>query len=134
MSDFTGPLTITQTANWREWIIETPLRYEIGGLGTGRFIEVPVGFLTDGASIPRLLWWLLPTWGVYSRAAVVHDYLYDRIEAEKPNQYAPNFQAANDIFLEAMKVCGVPWLLRHLMWLAVSLFGGIKFIRELAVF
>lgn len=39
-------------------------------------IRVPVGFVTDFASIPRVLWSVLPPDGQYAYAAVVHDYLY----------------------------------------------------------
>jgi len=39
-------------------------------------VTVPVGFVTDFASIPRSLWTALPRDGDYVWAAVVHDYLY----------------------------------------------------------
>lgn len=39
-------------------------------------VDVPTGFVTDFASIPRAFWSLLPTDGDYAYAAVVHDYLY----------------------------------------------------------
>lgn len=37
--------------------------------------KIPAGFTSDGASTPRLLWWLLPPWGQYARSAILHDYL-----------------------------------------------------------
>jgi hypothetical protein len=39
-------------------------------------VDVPVGFVTDFASIPRPFWSLLPPDGEYTYPAVVHDYLY----------------------------------------------------------
>jgi hypothetical protein len=39
-------------------------------------VTVPVGFVTDFASIPRLFWSLLRPDGNYAYAAVLHDYLY----------------------------------------------------------
>lgn len=44
----------------------------------GKFprITVPVGFVTDFASIPRAFWSLLRPDGDYAYAAVIHDYLY----------------------------------------------------------
>ncbi|WP_407073743.1 DUF1353 domain-containing protein [Pseudoxanthomonas mexicana] len=39
-------------------------------------VSVPVGFVTDLASIPRVFWSILPTNGRYAHSAVVHDYLY----------------------------------------------------------
>lgn len=39
-------------------------------------VEVPAGFVTDLASIPRIFWSLLPSDGNYAYSAVIHDYLY----------------------------------------------------------
>lgn len=39
-------------------------------------IEVPEGFVTDFASVPRLLWRILPPWDRHAPAAVIHDWLY----------------------------------------------------------
>lgn len=39
-------------------------------------VKVPVGFVTDFASIPRAFWSLLRPDGDYAYAAVIHDYLY----------------------------------------------------------
>lgn len=39
-------------------------------------VSVPVGFVTDFASIPRIFWSLLPPDGIYAYAAIIHDYLY----------------------------------------------------------
>lgn len=39
-------------------------------------VDVPVGFVTDFASIPRIFWSLLRPDGEYTYAAIVHDYLY----------------------------------------------------------
>lgn len=45
-------------------------------VGTYPPVRVPVGFVTDFASIPRLFWSTLRPDGTYSYAAAVHDYLY----------------------------------------------------------
>ncbi|WP_410469791.1 DUF1353 domain-containing protein [Bradyrhizobium sp. 33ap4] len=44
--------------------------------GTYQAVEVPVGFVTDLASVPRVFWSFLPTDGEYAFAAIIHDYLY----------------------------------------------------------
>jgi hypothetical protein len=57
------------------WIILEDMVYVIGK--THERIVVPKGFVTDFASIPQALWSIgLSRQGQYSRAAVVHDYLY----------------------------------------------------------
>ena len=39
-------------------------------------VEVPKGFVTDFASIPRIFWSLLRPDGEYTYPAIIHDYLY----------------------------------------------------------
>lgn len=57
------------------WITIEPMEYIIGT--TRERIVVPQGFVTDFASIPQSLWSFgLAPQGQYSRAAIVHDYLY----------------------------------------------------------
>lgn len=56
-------------------------------------VEVPIGFVTDFASIPRVFWSLFRPDGVYMYAAVIHDFLYwdqqrDRTEADQVFRYA----------------------------------------------
>ena len=41
-----------------------------------RAVTVPVGFVTDFASIPRVFWSALRPDGDYGYAAIIHDYLY----------------------------------------------------------
>ncbi|EAA2596645.1 hypothetical protein DNM18_25345, partial [Salmonella enterica subsp. enterica] len=36
-------------------------------------IEVPKGFITDHATIPRIFWILLPPDGRYAKAAIIHE-------------------------------------------------------------
>lgn len=39
-------------------------------------VRVPIGFVTDFASVPRVFWSSLRPDGLYAYAAVIHDYLY----------------------------------------------------------
>ena len=96
-----------------------------------RRITVPAGCITDYASIPRILWPLIPAWGQHGPAAIVHDYLYDRggrIKIPDPDAPAHSVRntrkRADKIFLIAMRQLGVGWLKRHVMYRAVRLFGG----------
>lgn len=81
----------------------------------GNVHRVPEGFTTDFASVPRLLWRLVPPWGPYSPAAVVHDYLYRTGTGTRP--------AADAVFLSLMKRLGVPAWKRYAMYAAVRAFG-----------
>jgi hypothetical protein len=117
MSQFTKILVVSPLADGRTWYLWKEFGYDVGREGSGETIHVPAGFLTDFASIPRPLWAILPRWGKYGNAAVLHDYLYWV-------QTYPR-KRADEIFLEAMAVLQVPWLTRKVMYRSVRLFGGI---------
>jgi hypothetical protein len=68
------PPTISPFADQTTWLLTRPFRYQI--LDTNLVIDVPVGFVTDFASIPRPLWALASPHGFYSRASIIHDFLY----------------------------------------------------------
>ena len=78
-------------------------------------ISVNIGFHTDFASIPRLLWDFLPQWGKYGNAAVIHDYLY----WEQPRSR----KETDDILLEGMVVLKVGTISRYAIYWAVRLGG-----------
>jgi hypothetical protein len=123
MSSFTEPLELVQVGDrWRTlrdmsfWTDcsgsdEQPLPVRCATVYT-----VPAGFLTDLASIPRLLWTPLghPA-GRYAQAAVLHDWLLDVAAVPRAR--------ADRIFLEAMQVLGVPSLQRWLMYAGVRAWG-----------
>ena len=56
------------------WIVRQPLVYRIGISQDS--VTVPVGFVTDFASIPQALQAIIRANGPYILPAVVHDYLY----------------------------------------------------------
>ena len=124
MSRFTDKLTISEYhVGERLWAIEQPLIYELYYLGSGYEIEVPSGYVTDGATVPRMLWWFLPSWGRYSRAAVLHDFLCTLLLRGKPHRLVPSRYQADQIFLEAMRVCDVNWLERIALYLGARIGG-----------
>ena len=95
-----------------------------------KLIVVPEGFVTDYASIPKIFWSFLPSWGPYGPAAVVHDYLYRRRDTitvpdpDTPAQKIKNSRKiADKIFKVAMKHCGVGWIKRNIIYWAVRLCG-----------
>ena len=79
-------------------------------------VVVPVGFVTDLASIPQWVWssGLRPE-GAYAYAAIVHDYLY--WVQERPRE------EADEIFLFAMQDSKVDSTLRNGIYKAVRLAG-----------
>jgi hypothetical protein len=98
-------------------ILDRALFYESDLIGN---VEVPVGFVSDGASVPRMLWNLYPPFGEYLEAAVVHDlFCVLGHKGESPI----DFKMAAKVFKEAMAVCGVSRWKRQKMYLAVRWFG-----------
>lgn len=90
-------------------------RYNVGGEKSGIVVTVPAGFVTDLASVPRFFWRIVPPFGKYTPAAVVHDFLYSSQNLSRA--------MADAVFLEAMGVLGVPKWKRVSMYLAVRCFG-----------
>jgi hypothetical protein len=124
MSSFTEPLTVTKTGD-NTWKVERAFRYDVGEENSGDYVDVPAGFETDFASVPRPLWAFFPPDGRYTQAAVVHDYLYNQrhIHGRKRSE-------CDAIFLEAMGVLGVNWFKRHTMYRAVRSFGWIPWNKK----
>lgn len=57
------------------WDTLPGFRYYLGEKGSDRWVDVESGFVTDGATIPRWLWWLLPPIGEYTQCTTLHDKL-----------------------------------------------------------
>ena len=77
-------------------------------------IEVPVGFESDGASTPRLLWPLLPPWGKQTGAAVIHDYLCVMRRMPRRDMDA--------LFLALLALSGVHPLRAFVFWFGVRFY------------
>lgn len=136
MSEFTrfnAPLSVRYDAAASEalgadhWRVCQPFRFYLGDADTGRWVHVPAGYLTDGASVPRVLWGLIPPWGSYGQAAVVHDILCEYLSVTVDGAPVPITRArCDEILLEAMVVLGVPRWKRELIYRAVSLYREVS--------
>ncbi len=95
------------------WKLTKPFEY----INSPVIIRVPIGFITDGASIPKIAWSLIgsPWSGRYSRAAVIHDYGYSSQTITR--------KEVDTIFLDGMKILGVSWWKRKTMWFFVRSFA-----------
>jgi len=105
------PVIIDHTDPRNPFVLSEEVHYR------GPLIEVtiPKGFRHDGASIPRLLWSLMPRVGRWSRAALVHDYLYANAIGTK--------KIADAVFHDILKFDKVSAITSWTMWKAVSWFG-----------
>jgi Protein of unknown function (DUF1353) len=75
---------------------------------------VPANQRTDFASVPRAFVWFIPTYGRYTKAAILHDHLCDLARAGTFDR-----RDADGIFRQAMRSLGVAFLRRWIMWAAV---------------
>jgi hypothetical protein len=81
-----------------------------------RRVDVPVGFITDFASVPAPFWPLLPPDGEYTYPAIVHDYLY--WDQGRPRE------EADEILKLGMQDLRVPRWKIEAIYGAVRVFGG----------
>lgn len=95
----------------------------------GCWIEVPVGFLTNGASIPRIIWiFLSPTDPDILYASYVHDLLY-ALQGRIPGRILSKLQC-DQIIRELMIAIGAPKWKANVVFTALLLFGYPAWIRN----
>lgn len=114
---FLSDLIVKVNDDGRTYTLAKKLEYACKRLG--KTIEVPEGFITDLASIP-----LLGNHRSWSRAAVIHDFLYytngiSRLEADK-------------VLAEAMKVLKVPFWRRALVISGLAIGGWLAWRKHRA--
>lgn len=106
------------------WVLDKPLVYYSSLLKST--LNVPVGFETDLASVPRLPF-IYALWGGRAhREGILHDALYR-------SDFVPGVSRsiADDVFLEAMKTRGKPWHIRYPMWAGVRAGGWTAYHKKL---
>jgi len=119
MSSFTTQLILTPVDGETEtFYLREHFRYRIGERDSKQIIEVPNGFITDGASIPGIVQNILSPWGQYGKAAVLHDFLY------KTNLLGSQ-KASDQLLLEAMEVLGVSKWQRVVIYRALRIGGWV---------
>jgi hypothetical protein len=109
------------------WRVTQGFRYYIQNYDHPAWVYVPAGYLTDGASVPRLFWSLIPPWGAYGQAAVVHDIVCEYLSVTVDGQPRPVSRSTCDqILLEAMAVLEVPSIKRKVISSAVGLYRRLS--------
>lgn len=100
------------------WRILTPFSYKID---EECWVTIPAGYLTDGASVPQLFWNMIPPWGKYGQAAVVHDLLCEYLQVVRKGVPETISRArCDEILNEAMGALEVPLSKRVIIYGAVT--------------
>jgi hypothetical protein len=114
---FDSPLDVVEISD-QSWQLNLPFRASVSDDAHRRVIEVPAGFVTDFASVPRLPVVFLLAGDTAHKPALLHDYLYSLGGDDAARLYA-------DYVLRAgMAANGDPWWRRALVYRAVRLFGA----------
>lgn len=112
MSAFLTPLIVTQLDDGIHWRVCSDLQYVDDVLG---LIIVPIGFVTDGGSIPSLFQGLINPYGKGFKGFVVHDWLY---ATQKHTR-----EQSDECLKRALRACGENLLDEEVQFNAVR-FGG----------
>ena len=89
-------------------------------------IVVPLGYPSDGASVPRIFWSIFsPFNGDYFESAIIHDFLYSNTSG-----YIFTRKECDQIFLEAMYNQGVGWVTRNTIYSAVRIGGWASYKKK----
>lgn len=121
MSEFKTMMVVAPLPDGVQWALQVPLKYQSDLAG---LIIVPWRFISDFASIPKVLWAILPPWSRYGPAAVVHDWLY---WSGVPRAMC------DSVLREAMILLGVDKATVDQIYGAVSAFGQSAWERNAAL-
>jgi hypothetical protein len=105
-----GTVVDVEEISEQKWKLLKQMDYQ----GARELFQVPAGQTTDFASVPRIFVWFLPRYGRYTKAAILHDYLWE----EKVPKGMSRIDA-DGLFRQAMRELNVPFLRRWIMWAAV---------------
>ncbi|MDP4487258.1 DUF1353 domain-containing protein [Pseudoalteromonas piscicida] len=81
-----------------------------------KYGEVAAGFVTDGFSVPRFLWWFHNPFGDGLLAAIIHD---DELRKRNPH--------AHQYFREYLQLGGVSKFKAHIMYFFVLGYQKVKY-------
>lgn len=107
------------------WLLLETIRVVVNGIT----ITIPAGFVTDLASVPKWLHWLVDEDELGDIAPILHDWLYrhgGRLPPELASRYRIWTKAEADQLLETIAIMdgAKPWKAR-VAWVGVKV-GGVR--------
>lgn len=117
----------------RHWMVVADLQVE---LADGRWLLIPYGFVWDGASIPKWLWWLFKPVDEGKLGDVVHDKLWKEWISESA-LFKGTFEARRFSEDERLRIrtLNAPKkrVKNHLTHYFLRLFGGLFYSRQIKI-
>lgn len=126
-TDSTAPISYNRHASdllaKDVWNVARSFTYYTDAMVDRHWVTIPLGFLTDGASVPRVFWNLLPPWGQYGNAAIVHDYLCEHLTltSENGTTIMIDRTTVDAVLNEAMTVLEVS------AWKRIPIYAAVRF-------
>lgn len=103
--------------NWWEVVEDCAVESKLPGM------VIPAGYRTDFATIPRLLWPLMPPHGRMANAAIAHDYAYDnRLGEAEFGEKQARLHADVEFALRCLEADVPDWQI-SIAYIFVRLFG-----------
>ena len=88
-------------------------------------LEVPAGFETNFASVPKIFWNLFPPIDKYTNASVLHDWLY----AGNGANLGYSRKQCDKLFYQCVKESGIRAFPAWIMYISVRAFGAFTFTK-----
>lgn len=120
-----GTVVIGAFADFDYYYLNSPIGWYPEGNDIVKYppISVPKGFVTDLASIPSVLWSIMPPTSTYTHATIIHDFLY---------WYQPvSRKSADNILKIGMKELNVSGWRRSGIFRSLRMFGGLAWNKNL---
>lgn len=115
MSKFTTPL-IVEYIDGTNWKLHEEFEFYLKE-DKNTIIKVPKGYVTDFASVPKVLRILAKDFELFNKAAILHDFLYEgKLDYTR--------EECDLIYKDAMQVFGMSERRAHIFYLCVKWFGS----------
>lgn len=128
---------IPWTKTISDWKVLEDFRFYFDDDRPAAYVLVPAGFITDLASVPGFLGFIVQKDGDFAQAAVTHDFCYrhrgDVVWLDMPLNLPPQKgqpltrSQQDGVFMHGMGVLGTALPIRFIMWRAVRRFGWISY-------
>lgn len=105
-------MVVVSRVDRKNWALRQPIEYQ----ARDKMIKVPRGFVTDFASVPRILMSLFPSTGLYTLASILHDWLLTMLRTKHP---VLNSNDSDGLLRRVSQEGGADFVTRWAMWTGV---------------